>query len=53
MRTATLRAAAAVIEAAAIRSGHPHWQRIADELHTEADQRHRDETTEHDESETP
>lgn len=51
MRAATLRAAAAVVEAAATRGGHPHLQRIADELHTEADQR-REETTEHDERTT-
>ena len=38
MTPATLRAAAAVVEAAAIRHGRTHWLRIADELHALADQ---------------
>lgn len=38
MTPATLRAAAAVIEAAAHRAGHPHWLRMADELHRLADE---------------
>lgn len=35
---ATLRAAAAIVEAAAAREGHAHWQRLAEELHALADE---------------
>lgn len=35
---ATLRAAAAIVEAAATRSGHAHWQRIAADLRGLADE---------------
>ena len=35
---ATLRVAAAIVEAAATRSGHAHWQRIADDLRGLADE---------------
>lgn len=38
MSTATLRAAAAIVEAAASRGGHAHWTRIAEALHDLADQ---------------
>lgn len=38
MTTATLRAAAAIVEAAAIRGGHAHWTRIADALLALADE---------------
>lgn len=38
MSAATLRAAAAIVEAAAIRGGHAHWTRIADALLDLADQ---------------
>ncbi|WP_346007435.1 hypothetical protein [Janibacter terrae] len=37
-RSATLRAAASIVEAAAAREGHPHWQRIAVDLHEIADE---------------
>ncbi|WP_156466162.1 hypothetical protein [Janibacter sp. Soil728] len=38
MTGATLRAAAAIIEAAAARGGHAHWTRIAEALHALADE---------------
>lgn len=38
MTTATLRAAAAIVEAAAIRGGHAHWTRIGDALLALADE---------------
>lgn len=38
MSAATLRAAAAIVEAAATRGGHQHWTRIAEALHDLADQ---------------
>lgn len=37
MNAATLRAAAAIVEAAAAREGHAHWQRIATDLRGLAD----------------
>lgn len=42
--SATLRAAAAIVEAAAARQGHAHWTRIAGDLHTLADEMTPDET---------
>lgn len=35
---ATLRAAAAIVESAAARTGRAHWQRIATDLHGIADE---------------
>lgn len=35
---ATLRAAAAIVQAAADRAGHEHWHRIADNLNKLADE---------------
>lgn len=38
MTASTLRAAAAIIDAAAVRGKHSHWTRIADELQALADE---------------
>lgn len=38
MSGATLRAAAAIVDAAAGRGGHAHWTRIAEALHALADE---------------
>ena len=46
MTGATLRAAAAIIEAAAARGGHAHWGRIAETLHDLADEMAPEPTTE-------
>lgn len=49
--SATLRAAASIVEAAADRDGHKHWKRIAADLHELADEMTPDEPTETEEEE--
>ena len=46
MSGATLRAAAAIVDAAAVRGGHAHWTRIAEALHDLADEMAPEPTTE-------
>lgn len=46
MSGATLRAAAAIVDAAAVRGGHAHWTRIAEALHALADEMAPEPTTE-------